>query len=306
MFLFLQLWGFSEFPQGLWVEGEGEEIGPQFPTPPSNKQLCLYFLHIGFPLKLLLWWDWGSHENSVWVGGPSRLQKAFPITSPTSQKVHFTALLLLLLESHALIILPHDLAFPPSCVNHHWDHSSCSPNSFYMAGSQLDVFTSTPSLTVLNACVTQILLWPYCEEPTVQCHRVMEAGRKTRWHTSRAPQLLTSVPAGLSVHVNSCSNLPWDTVPDATSPKQNRTQSPLQSSTMLGMDTCRAQLSVPCHPPILGSLVRRVRLWKVQGRWSLLQTHAYLALLKKRNYLPCTFHSLTLLTRLPTMGVGTV
>lgn len=48
---------------------------------------------------------------------------------------------------------------------------------FYMAGSQLDVFTSTPSLTVLNTCVTQILLWPYCrEEPTVQCHRVMEVG----------------------------------------------------------------------------------------------------------------------------------
>ena len=239
-------------------------------------------------------------------GRPFSTSESFPLTSPTSQKVHLTAFLLLLLESHALIILPHDLAFPPSFVNYHWDHSSCSPNSFYMAGSQLDVFTSTPSPTVLNACVTRILLRPYCEEPTVQCHGVMEAVRKTRWPTSRAPRLLTSVLFGLSVHVNSCSNLPWDTVPDATSPKQNRTQSPLQSSTTLGTDTCRAQLSVPCHLPILGSLVRRVRLWKVQGRWSLLQTHACLALLKKRNYLPCTFHSLTLLTKLPRMGVGTV
>lgn len=93
---------------------------------------------------------------------------------------------------------------------------------FYMAGSQLDVFTSTPSLTVLNTCVTQILLWPYCrEEPTVQCHRVMEVGWKTGWPTSRAPQLSASVLFDLSVHINSCLNLPRDTVPDSTSPKQN-------------------------------------------------------------------------------------
>lgn len=88
MFLFSQLWGFSEFPQGLWVvEGGGENTGPCFPTPPSKEQLCLYFLHIGFPQKLSFWLDPGSHENLVWVGNPFRLYQAFPFTSPSTPEV---------------------------------------------------------------------------------------------------------------------------------------------------------------------------------------------------------------------------
>lgn len=146
-------------------------------------------------------------------GLSGQLQEAFPITFAANHLRRTSQpFLLLLLDSLALAILPHDRTFPVSSVNNHHELPLMFTN--LLLPGRLSV--KKCSLTVLNMALNGILRCHYfIEEPTVQWPW-SDGSRMKNW-----PPTLNQY-AILSVHTNPCSKFPWDTDPDSTSQKQTK------------------------------------------------------------------------------------